>query len=121
MEKEQYLMLGSLLLMIVISLAIICFDDDLSNRHNCLEQKEFRTEEWEGVVTKKYIDRSNHSAETFEISGNKQKHVMDYDGTKFYVFVRIGDSLVKHLNTDTIKVYRQGQLFSFEIYFGCED
>jgi hypothetical protein len=117
--NKEYLRLSSPLLLIVIVLLILAYEDECHESHVCAIREDFKSEEWSGIVKRKYIDSSNHNAEAFEISGSEPYHVMFRDRKEFYASLAIGDSVVKILNTDTVKVYRQGQVYRYQIYFGC--
>jgi hypothetical protein len=118
-KRVLILGLGGFALIIILVLMIFAFEDDLNNSYVCAKYREFKKEKWEGVITKKYVDNTNHNAETFEIQN--KPYAMFRDGTDFYNFIIIGDSAVKSLNTDIIKVYRQGCVNDFKIYFDCNE
>lgn len=120
--KMKTIYIAAIGLLVILSLITLIFvyEDDLNKKYECIKYKEFILEKWQGTVSKKYLNNSNHNAETFEISF-QPPYTMFRDGTEFYKLLEIGDSIVKNLNTDTIKVYRQDQQYSFRIYFGCEE
>jgi hypothetical protein len=118
--KKIYLALFGLLTMLILVGLLFFFEDDLNERHVCIKYEEFVRENWKGVVSKKYMDRSNHNAETISFL-SQNTYTMFRDDSDFFKFLEIGDSVVKNLNTDTIKVYRKGQQYGFKINFGCDE
>lgn len=106
-------MLGGLVLMIFVVFIIIRFENNWKLRYASIIYKQFKNEDWNGVVLKKYTDSLNHSAETFEIQGNI-KIVMGRDGTDFFEFIQKGDSIVKKKNSDTVHVHRQAEVYYFK-------
>ena len=86
------------------------------------ENKEFHIE-YNGVVIKKYIDKTNHNFEIIEI-GNKdqiQKIMMDWDKSGLFEYVKEEDSIIKELNSLEVKVYRNKIVTTFIIDYQCED
>lgn len=105
--------------MLVLFVVVMEFEDELYSNYACIKLKEFKDEEWHGTVTSLFIDSLNHNAETFEISNDPIKHPMFLDGTKFYKFLQVGDSLAKTSNSDTVFVYREDTIRAFRIDFDC--
>lgn len=77
-----------------------------------------------GILVNKYKDKKNHDRKTIEVRGidNKIKKSALFvlergDG---YVFLNIGDSIVKTNNSLELLVYRKGALGSFNLNYGCD-
>lgn len=118
--KKRYLALFGLLGILILVGLLLFYEDDLNKNYACVKHGEFILESWKGVVDEKYIDSSNHNAETIKLT-SQIVHAMFRDGTEFFKFIEVGDFLVKNLNTDTIKVYRADEIHRFKICFGCDD
>ena len=119
-KKRIYLIILGILIMIVLALIILTYDKDLYKNYACIKHKEFFKEKWEGIVNEKYLDNSNHNAETIRLQ-SQINYVMFMDGSAFFKFIEKGDSIVKITNTDIINVYRNGNKYEFKIYFGCDE
>jgi hypothetical protein len=118
--KKIYLALLGLLVMLILVGVIFFYDDDLNKNYACVKHEEFIMEKWKGVVAKKYIDSSNHNAETIKLQ-SETIYAIFRDGTEFFKFIEIGDSIVKKINTDSVKIYRNGSVYCFKVDFGCYD
>ena len=79
------------------NLFVVCVLSTLPSCNSCASY--ILSEECKGIVTEKYIDRSNHGARTIVvISATKKNFVTTYgyDTTALYTNVRIGDSIIKN-------------------------
>lgn len=111
----------ALLIIIAITLFIIFNVDNFSNSLACSKLEDFKKREIRNIFIKKYIDGGNHNALKIILGHNEEIIVPRVrDSSSFYNFTRSGDSIVKEIATDTIKVYRQGQIYSFKMYFACD-
>lgn len=115
MNKEKTIRLGVLLLLVVI--IVFCanyFSVNRSFYQRMLEQR--KKESYSGVVSEKYIDKSEHSTPMLKFTNNK---VISLENS-FWDLVEVGDSIVKIKNQVQIKVYRNNnviQVFDYTDYF----
>jgi hypothetical protein len=98
----------------------VFFEEKVFQYYNCSDLKNFKKTTFSCVVKGKYIDRENHSVRTIQLV-NREDIIVLADTSKFYDFIAEDDSIIKSLDTDTINVYREGQIYNFKIYFGCSD
>ena len=81
------------------------------------------SEEYSGIVNKKYIDSLNHLNKTIVIKvtdGSFNIQTFNRDKSGLYNYVKLGDSLSKLLNTYKVDVFRKGEKETFFIDFNCE-
>jgi hypothetical protein len=118
--KKIYLALFAFVCMLFLAWMIIKYDNELNKNYACVKQKEFKLEKWNEVVIEKYTDSSNHNAETIKFY-SQTTYAMFRDETDFFKFIETGDSVVKVINTDSIKVFRNGIMHCFIVDFGCSE
>lgn len=110
--------------LVALSIGIVWFYFQIKKQGTCQDAEKMELNvEYNGIMLKKYIDKSNHLFEIIEI-GNKnriQKIMLDWDESGMYEFVEIGDSIVKELNTLEVKVFRKNAKTTFIINYGCSN
>lgn len=107
-------------IIIIISLLIIVNNDKLNTSLACAKLEEFKNEEYDELVLRKYIDEENHQFRTIELN-NKKTLVLARDTSGFYNFIQQNDSIVKRKGTDILMVYRLNTVHRFKIYYGCSN
>jgi hypothetical protein len=99
---------------------IIINRDKFSNSLACADLAQFKRIKIEDIVKHKFIDNKNHNAPTVLLEDDKEI-ILPLDTCSFFNFVKNGDTIIKTIGSDTINVYREGQIYNFKIYFGCSD
>lgn len=115
--KILMMLLGGITLITFISY-LFFYESKINNYYSCNELEDFSNKEYGCTITNKFIDKKNHSFRTISFS-NCENLVLTNDTSGFYYFVKSNDKITKGKNTDTINVYREGHVFKFKIYFGC--
>lgn len=118
--KKIYLALFGFVCMLFLVWLIFKYESELNKNYACVKQKEFKLEKWNELVIEKYTDSSNHNAETIKFY-SQTTYAMFRDETDFFKFIETGDSVVKVINTDSIKVFRNGIMYCFVVDFGCSE
>lgn len=93
-------------------------------KRNIQRFKEERDKEYAGIIKKIYIDRYEHDTKTIVLNENYVNilTIWDLDRSGIYEFVKVGDSIVKRVNTYQVDVYRSDSLIkTFEIDYGLSD
>jgi len=93
--------------------------DALNDSYSCTIAKDFKRMEYSGIVLKKYIDQKNHRFRTITFKQGASDIVLSKDTSQLYVFVNVGDSIVKKRNDDYLTLFRASKVYTFKIYFGC--
>ena len=92
---------------------------------NCDTYKTFLQFSYEGIIIQKYIDSNEHSMRTVEIQNFKdsvvQKLTLDFDKTGFFNRIRVGDTIYKKFNSDTVYLSNKGTKDLYIINFGCKE
>ena len=94
--------------------------DKVNNSLACVKGQEFNREEYSGKVISKFIDQDNHRCRTILLS-TKKKIVLARDTSQFYSFLLNGDSIIKIKNKDYLTLIREGKIYKYKIYFGCDE
>lgn len=125
-ERILYLVLGTSFPLLTVVFIISAFSQmkDFGTVDWCEYEKQFRQTEWQGIVTKKYIDNANHAYETIEIDNNGklrtiQNWVIFQNGN--FEQIEIGDSIVKELGVVNLKLYRQDVEIELVVDYGCDE
>ena len=79
-------MLGALFSIIIISLFIIENEDKWQASYACSRLEEFKNEDYNGIVLRKYTDQKNHRAKTIGLS--KKTMVFARDTSDFFNFIQ---------------------------------
>jgi hypothetical protein len=69
----------------------------------------YRTEEYRGVVTNKFIDKKGHNLKKIIVEENNKERVIMFDPIEtsgVYSYFEIGDSLIKNLGSLQVRVIR---------------
>ena len=98
----------------------------MPQKNICDLAKEYRNEEFEAVVKKKYIDAPNHGEASIVFDKPEVNLFLnsrpDGDRKKVWDYVMIGDTIRKIKNTNTIKIKRRNTKDSvFYLYYDCVD
>ncbi|WP_316839812.1 hypothetical protein [Pedobacter gandavensis] len=117
MDVKIKILLGFVVL-VLVPVVFIINDDNLNNYYTCNRLGNFKKEDYNGVVVKKFINEANHSMRTVKLTNNLDI-VLNEDTSSFYQFIEKNDSIVKVKGSDELKVFRSGQMFKFKIYFPC--
>jgi len=116
----KYLRIIGILFMLLLSIAYYN-RDALNDSYACSKSDEFRKMEYSGIVSKKFIDQENHRFRTILFKEDVSDMVLADDTSSFYVFVNPGDSIVKKKNDDYVSLFRASKIYTFKIYFGCQN
>jgi hypothetical protein len=108
------------IILVAFFIFLFFYEDQAVNYYSCKDLEKFKLSQMDCVIKRKFIDRKNHSFRTIDFV-NCESMVVIKDTSSFYDFISEGDSITKPLDTDTINVYREGQIYNFKIYFGCSD
>jgi len=77
-------------------------------------QNEFNNLNFSGVIVKKYLDHSQHSTPIIELKTleNNEINKIDLFGDRSSVFddIKVGDTLVKKRNSDSVFIVLRGNL-----------
>lgn len=112
----------------LIIFLLMCFSIYImipKRNEKCHWQEEFREKTFYGVVTKKIIDKSQHSIPYVFINDfitdSKDTLWLYGDQGSCYSIIQEGDTVKKEAGTDTIYIIQKGDLSFFGVVnFGCK-
>jgi len=126
-ERVLYFLLGTgYLIIIAIFLASAFLQVSNNEKHDpCVYQEKFRQLDWNGIVVKKYIDKTYHNLKTLEIEKNlvqteKVQHWALFENGNFEK-VEIGDSIVKKQGLLHVSLFKPDTVIQLDVDFGCEN
>lgn len=114
----KYLAVLGVLFIVIIVVAYLN-RDSFGESLACSKANEFKKLEYSGVVSRKFIDQKNHRVRTISLRVNGNDIILARDTSQLYVFVNVGDSIVKKRNDDYLSLFRASKVYTFKIYFGC--
>lgn len=121
MKEKKIIALIGMIILIPFFIYIFFYEKQANEYYACKDLKTFKESTINCNVEDKYIDKTNHSFRTINFT-NCDKMIIISDTSGFYEFVSKGDYIVKPSKTDTVRVYRKGQIYSFKYtYFGCNE
>jgi hypothetical protein len=98
--------------------------DDMVNKLRCESQKEAMKENIKrGVILSKYLDKDQRNLRTIKyVNGNDTlvSEIFFYEGSDFYEYLHVGDSIRKESGSLKFFVKRDGRDSSYVLYYGCE-
>ncbi|WP_298341482.1 hypothetical protein [uncultured Algibacter sp.] len=107
---------------------VICVIFFITKTNNSISscQKSFETEKnfsYSGLVSKKYIDSTNHLNKTIKLTKNKGKDIVifNYDKSGAYDYIQSGDIISKKSDNYDLIINRNGRVVVFEINYECKD
>jgi hypothetical protein len=118
MKRPLTIVIGFMLI-ILFPILLIYFDKELELAHDCSKLNEFKNEVFYGQIVRKFIDSDNHNVKSIEMFPSKVFQFY-YTEEEIYDFIQVGDSINKFIKSDTIEVYRNGDLHKFNLTFGCK-
>ena len=113
-------------LIIIIGLvrAIFFFVSNFESAHEvCLQKEtEWRAKKLNGKLIAKYIDSTQHNYKTaLFIEGNDSvRWILDWDESKLFTILTIGDSIVKRKGQLKIQLFREKRLIHHKINLKCD-
>lgn len=117
MDKKLLIPFGYLLLM-AVTIVIVLTEDKCTHNYYCSDLETFKKKELIGDFEYKFYDSLNHNVRTIIFKGGKDLF-LSRDTTSFFDYLEPGDFIEKKKGTDTVFVYRKGEITNFKIYFGC--
>lgn len=116
-----YRKIWGILYIIGIIGVVIFFISQPSSEKICIQQYEKeKSVYYDGIVTNKYIDSTEHNYRTIILSNHKSLW-MDWDESGLYEFIEVNDSIVKDTGSYEVRLYRDSIEYNFIIDFGCDD
>jgi len=126
-ERALYFIIGTVYpILIVIFIYAAFLQISNSTKHDpCVYQEKFRQLDWNGVVVKKYIDKTYHNLKTLEIERyqiqtEKIQHWALFENDNFEK-VEIGDSIVKKQGLVYVTLFKPDTVIQLDVDFGCEN
>jgi hypothetical protein len=114
-KKGQYILF-------VLVLLIFIF---LYGMDHCFKEWQGKRLSYQGIVTKKYQDSTNHNFYTVELNGSDKRYLVDFgsriENEKVYNQISIGDSVLKIKGSDELHLFTKEGKKEFTIDYGCEN
>lgn len=105
---------------IVILILVFLFGMD-----HCFKEWQGKKLSYQGIVTRKYQDSTNHNYYTIELNESDKHYLVDFgsriESKKVYNKISIGDSVLKRKVSDKLKVFTTEGEKKFVIDYGCEE
>ena len=120
MRKKEILMTLALLILITFSIYLIFYEQKVNHYFINKDLESFKKLTIDCVVKYKYVNEKNHLAKTV-IFNNCENLIVIKDSSRFFDFIEPKDSVVKALNTDTLRVYREGRRYNFRVSIAIKD
>ncbi len=122
MKKIELLMLLALLNLIGFSIYLIFFEQKIIDSSQKNDVELFKKLTIDCIVKNKFVNKANHSSKTIQFNNCRDLIIIkELDTLSFFDFVEPGDSIVKFIDTDSVKVYRQMDVNSFKVYTAIID
>lgn len=103
---------------------VIYFCIPSTNFHNCTWNEDFGKMKFEGVIQKKYLDKSNHSTPTvvlIDFQNNMDTLDLFGEDTGVYEAISLGDTIKKPSGTRQMLKMRNNEYVVFKTAeFGCD-
>jgi hypothetical protein len=110
----QYAIFGIIVLIFIL----------LYGMDHCFKEWQGGRLSYQGIVTKKYQDSTNHNFYTLELNGSDEHHLVDFgsrnENEKVYSQISMGDSVVKTKGSYELHVFTKEDKKEFVIDYGCE-
>jgi len=101
---------------IIILIPIIFFINIESFESNrCKRFNDYINYQVNGVIESKFIDKPNHGYETLKLENGTEKNEITIFVAELYQFLQPGDSISKTSGNSALRVYRNGQLTTFNV------
>ena len=104
----------------IILVIIIIIYSNYSNRNYCI--KYLKELEFNGILTKKYIDKKQHNypmIELYSLRNPRQQINLDLDQSGMFNYVETGDSLIKISGELKVLIYRGTKDTTYYLYNRC--
>lgn len=114
----RYFQILVAIFMIILLIGYLTKDQGVDS-YACAVEQEFYREDYCGKVVNKFIDQNNHRFNTILLNPKKEI-VLVRDTSGLYSFILKGDSIIKIKNREYLTLIRDGRIYNYKIYFGCD-
>jgi len=113
------------LIFLLIFLVLLYFQKDTRKEWCYNTQLRFNSDFYEGIITKQFLDSSNHMYMSFQIKTKDDTIIRSLLGTnlmrELFSVSAIGDSIIKNHGENIIIIKRNGKTYSYVGDLNCDN